>query len=645
MSLSMTKKNLIIIGIVLLWAILIVPRILSTRDQGVSDETPENKKVVKTAIVGQAMFFEDIHLVGRVASAQEVTINAQGSGILGSLLVKPGDSLFQGQTIGRIDDTFWTNTNALLSAQIGITNAGFSQTNTLTALQQAVDNARLSLEKAQSDYDAIVRNSEELLTQAENNASAAQIDGNTLSKAQLDYNNYVAAQNKQLEAFETSYKSQFDAFQNLLTNIIDTTDTLLGVSTQKENLNDSYEYLLGALDSRTKTEAMNALSELLAYNNWSQDPMQPLLNRVTELQHVQDLANEVLAKTEMVLIKSVTDSSVFSEATLGGYRSQIDGYQAQYASMSSGLTSFLNSASTFLSTYLDERAARKAALDLAATNAESQLAQTKISVENSLRAAATGLEIANNAYTTATKNLELAQSQTWLAVDLASLQADNAAGNLNRLRITAPISGTVLTTEIETGSLVGNGSIIARIGDTKHTIIRVDVTADQQKFLTRGQIVNLQFRESMFDGTITSISAGPDPQTNLYRVEITPSDLRPEVALGDIVDIHFQGAPLDDNASNIAVPFSALKKTGSTYIVYVIRKDDTGNTTVKAQPVTLGITNSTSALITDGVNLGDRIVVRWTLMLDDGDRVIIDGDENAIDAEAAVMQPATEEEG
>ena len=257
-----------------------------------------------------------------------------------------------------------------------------------------------------------MRNSEELLTQAENNASAAQIDGNTLSKAQLDYNNYVAAQNKQLEAFETSYKSQFDAFQNLLTNIIDTTDTLLGVSTQKENLNDSYEYLLGALDSRTKTEAMNALSELLAYNNWSQDPMQPLLNRVTELQHVQDLANEVLAKTEMVLIKSVTDSSVFSEATLGGYRSQIDGYQAQYASMSSGLTSFLNSASTFLSTYLDERAARKAALDLAATNAESQLAQTKISVENSLRAAATGLEIANNAYTTATKNLELAQSQT-----------------------------------------------------------------------------------------------------------------------------------------------------------------------------------------------------------------------------------------
>ena len=62
--------------------------------------------MVKTAIVGQAMFFEDIHLVGRVASAQEVTINAQGSGILGSLLVKPGDSLFQGQTIGRIDDTF-----------------------------------------------------------------------------------------------------------------------------------------------------------------------------------------------------------------------------------------------------------------------------------------------------------------------------------------------------------------------------------------------------------------------------------------------------------------------------------------------------------------------------------------------------------
>lgn len=131
---------------------------------------------------------------------------------------------------------------------------------------------------------------------------------------------------------------------------------------------------------------------------------------------------------ETVLLNTITDVSVFSPATLNAYRSTVDAYQTQYSTLSTGLVNFLNNAQTFLATYKDERTSREQAVALAAQNAQNTLAQTRISVDTSLRAAQTGLEMAQNAYTSAQKSYEFGVEQAEQGVSLASFRLSDAQG-------------------------------------------------------------------------------------------------------------------------------------------------------------------------------------------------------------------------
>jgi len=112
-----------------------------------------------------------------------------------------------------------------------------------------------------------------------------------------------------------------------LANVLDSTDTLLGVSEQNKTLNDSYEYLLSAKDSQQKIVAEDILRKLLTYKKWSPDTSLPLLDRITELQKAHTLVNSLLSAVETVLINSVTDATIFPPATLTAQRATIDVYQ------------------------------------------------------------------------------------------------------------------------------------------------------------------------------------------------------------------------------------------------------------------------------------------------------------------------------
>jgi hypothetical protein len=331
-----------------------------------------------------------------------------------------------GQPLATIADTYGFTSNALSTASLGVTGAQLTRDNSLNSLSQAVANTKIAFDKAQKDFDATELNASETLAQAERNAASLQVSVSVdapvlISKAQLDLNNYIASQQKQLDSFETSYANQLQNFQSFLANVIDMTDNLLGVSERNQNTNDAYEYLLSAKDSQQKIIADGILRNLLVYKTWSPDADLPLLDRVHELQKAHTLVNSLLAAVETVLINTVSDASVLPASTIAGYRATIDAYQAQYSGISSTLVAFLNTSQTFLATYQDERLAREQAVSLASENAKNTLAQAKISVENSLRAASSGLELAKNAYEAALKAEQIGTSQLDQSISLASL--------------------------------------------------------------------------------------------------------------------------------------------------------------------------------------------------------------------------------
>lgn len=265
----------------------------------------------------------------------------------------------------------------------------------------------------------------------------------------MELANFIASQQKQLDAFETSYENQLQNFQSFLANVLDSSDTLLGVSEQNKTLNDSYEYLLSAKDSQQKIVAEDILRKLLTYKTWSPDPKLPLLDRVIELQKAHTLVNSLLAAIETVLINSVSDATLFSPTTLAAQRTLIDAYQSQYSGISTALVSFLNTSQTFLATYENERLAREQAVKLASDNGASTLDQTKITVENTLRAAEAGLQLAKNAYETTQKTHDLTLQQLAQSVEAASVRVRSAGSLFERLTVTAPVNGVIGAIQVD----------------------------------------------------------------------------------------------------------------------------------------------------------------------------------------------------
>ena len=239
--------------------------------------------------------------------------------------------------------------------------------------------------------------------------------------------------------------------------MIDTTDTLLGVSDAKRNQNDTYEYLLGALNTQEKTKAESSLQKLLPYKVWAPDSTLSLVERVTELQRVYLIANEVLRGMENVLINTVTDSTNMTATTLATHKATIDGYQTQYSSISTGLVSYLNAAQTFLATYEKDRLSREKTVKTAEENSRDSL------------------QLAKNAYETAEKTREVTLKQLNQNISAASVRLRNAQGNVNRLTITAPVSGVAGKVQVDEGEEVTNGRAIIDIASDD---AECDITVD-----------------------------------------------------------------------------------------------------------------------------------------------------------------------
>lgn len=144
----------------------------------------------------------------------QVTLTAQASGRIGGIYVKAGEKVIAGQTLAEIDDTYGTANNARDEAGIALQTAELTFASTKLTLDQAVRSAEVAYERAKQDYE-----------NARLDTKPGEDSGK--SKAQLDYENFIATQEKTLAGFETSYQNQLQNLQSLLANVIDTSDTLL----------------------------------------------------------------------------------------------------------------------------------------------------------------------------------------------------------------------------------------------------------------------------------------------------------------------------------------------------------------------------------------------------------------------------------
>ncbi|MDR2963416.1 MAG: efflux RND transporter periplasmic adaptor subunit [Bacteroidales bacterium] len=205
-----------------------------------------------------------------------------------------------------------------------------------------------------------------------------------------------------------------------------------------------------------------------------------------------------------------------------------------------------------------------------------------------------------------------------LAYENAKIQLENAQKQLADTRIKAPFSGYISARNVELGSFVNPGTVIATLTDISR--LKVDLTVSENTVyqLQRGQAVSVRsdiFPEEVFAGTIVTISpSGSDIHT--YPIEILIDNKNEkQLKAGSFVTIQ---VILGQSEQWLMIPRSAIVNSVKDAAVYVIRGG-----TAHLAPIVVGQNYDTFVEVLSGISAGDHVVTEGQINLFDGAEVTI----------------------
>src|SRR6266849_372435 len=176
--------------------------------------------------------------------------------------------------------------------------------------------------------------------------------------------------------------------------------------------------------------------------------------------------------------------------------------------------------------------------------------------------------------------------------------------------LTSPITGIVVERNATIGATVGSDANVFKIIDLSRVWIDANVFEKDLERVRRGQEVRVlvtAFPESSFSGRVVLINSVVDPDTRSVKVrtEVPNPDGRLKPDMFANVQII-----TDQHRASISIPQSAVLKDGGKTVVFVA--DGNG---YKKRVVIAGIQSNDRVEIRDGLNAGDKVVVKGNYLL------------------------------
>ncbi|RMH76087.1 MAG: efflux RND transporter periplasmic adaptor subunit [Cyanobacteria bacterium J007] len=194
--------------------------------------------------------------------------------------------------------------------------------------------------------------------------------------------------------------------------------------------------------------------------------------------------------------------------------------------------------------------------------------------------------------------------------------------------LTAPVSGSVVERLVDPGSFVQTGGEILKIADFSRLEVVVNLSELKLNQIRAGQTVNVRldaFPEDSFFGEISRISPAANAETRQIPVEIILDNTDRRLASGLLARVSFEAG----RTQSVVLPESALQtgetrarslREGSEATVFAIVENEQ-SPRVEARPVVIGERVDGKVEIRAGLESGERVVVRSSKPLKDGDRV------------------------
>jgi membrane fusion protein (multidrug efflux system) len=207
------------------------------------------------------------------------------------------------------------------------------------------------------------------------------------------------------------------------------------------------------------------------------------------------------------------------------------------------------------------------------------------------------------------------------ALDLAAAQLDAARANLElaeiNLRestIVSPIDGTITARHIDQGNLIKTGDRLVTVEDTntvKIIIAAPEKYSEKIKPQTPARVRVDAWPQKVFDASVFSVWPALDEQTHTLQVEIRLNNDQMLLKSGMFARVTLVTAA-KNNAVVVAKDVVLGGKVDQHY-VYVVNGD-----TAHKRLVEVGIIQADKCEITDGLELGETIVVNGMTGLADG---------------------------
>lgn len=640
------------------------------------------KKYAKTETIALKPFTEELKLTWKIAWNKETNISSQISWTVKSINVKAWDKVKAWDILAQID----TKTNSLQTNLNTITNTYENTLNVYSLTKESIEkdlaSAKTQLENAKTTKANTYASTDEQLkivqtqldnikTQVKNtkNSSVTSLDLSQKSydSAKLSLDNFEKNASETLKGFDIKLKTLNDK-KAWLSDTIDTTtisslatidssltyiDTVLGISDQNKNQNDSYEIYLSAKNTSYKNDAENLYkSSKVLY----EEVKNSSLTWIEKLNKLNSLADKVVSLYEkMVLVwENTISSSSFPDSSLTAMKSTIKANQSAVLWIKSGIVTLKNSSTDLDNSISDlentinttkiSLDTQRASLTQAVSISKATLENTKISIstwidsvnwnetllQNQLQSTLASIKQTRDQVDNAVKIAQSTYDSTKAKLDSSlawvKSQLDNATGQKNSILqqvdntlIKAPFDWVITSKSIEVWALVNPGTPTFGISMDNTKIIKIDLTWDNVKDISLWNEVTVSKNGLTWTWVITLIWVSADNNTKLYPVEIkiSSNDFSSQVILWDFVDVYVK--KVANNAkSQIVIPFTSLITWNSwDFYVYLVWSWNV----LKSQMIKLWDSNSHEFVVTDWLKVWDKIVTSWTLNLSEGDTI------------------------
>ena len=193
---------------------------------------------------------------------------------------------------------------------------------------------------------------------------------------------------------------------------------------------------------------------------------------------------------------------------------------------------------------------------------------------------------------------------------------DLARNQLDYSDLKADADGIITATLAEAGQVVAIGQAVARLahrGD-KEAVVALPETWLGEARKSNATVRLWSDRERSFAATLRELSPQADPASRTYAARFTIADADDSVAFGMTASVTLARA---SDAPVARLPLAAILNRGSGPIVYLVDR----NGSLVQRPVTVASFTQDTALVTSGLNDGDKIVTLGVQKLEAGLKV------------------------